>query len=133
MKLSKDARKLSKQLFQASFSEKRLDGGRVKIIADQIIASKPRNFIGLLKEYQRLIRLEVEKHHARIESAAPLDRNAAAELEKTLRAKYGSDLSTEFKVVPELIGGVRIKIGSDVWDSSIRNRLARLESNLARA
>jgi F-type H+-transporting ATPase subunit delta len=133
MKLSKDARKMSKQLFQASFDGERLDAGRVRIVANQIATSKPRNFIGILKEYQRLVRLEVEKHHAMIESAAPLEPAAVEQLEKTLRAQYGADLSTEFKVTPELIGGLRIKIGSDVWDSSVRNRLDRLENQISQA
>ena len=132
MKLSKDARKMSKQLFQASFDGKRLDAGRVRIVANQIATSKPRNFIGILKEYQRLIRLEVEKHHARIESAVPLDDDTRAKLLETLRAQYGTDVTSEFKVTPELIGGLRVKIGSDVWDSSVRNRLERLRDNVAR-
>jgi F-type H+-transporting ATPase subunit delta len=133
MKLSKDARKMSKQLFRASFDGSRLDSGRVRTIANQIATSKPRNFVGILKEYQRLIRLEVEKHHARIESAAPLDQAAIEQLQTNLRAQYGDDLSTEFHVTPELIGGLRIKVGSDVWDSSVRNRLERLKDDLSRA
>ena len=47
-----------------------------------------------------------------------------------LRAKYGKDLSTEFKVSPELLGGLRIKVGSDVFDGSVRERLNRLEDEL---
>jgi F0F1-type ATP synthase delta subunit len=50
-----------------------------------------------------------------------------------LRAKYGEDLATEFRVSQDLIGGLRITIGNDVWDSTVHGRLARLESNLAAA
>ena len=85
------------------------------------------------RNYQRLIRLEVEKHHAVIESAAALDGRPAKQLLVNLRAKYGKDLTTEFKVSPELIGGLRIKIGSDVFDSSVRERLTRLESEFTYA
>ena len=133
MKLSKDGRKLSKQLFQASFANGRIEAARVRAVANQIASSKPRNYVGILKEYQRLVRLEIEKRHAVIESAEALDQNSTQQLEQTLRAKYGADLSTEFKVTPELIGGLRVKIGSDVWDSSVRNRLERLETNLTLA
>ena len=48
-----------------------------------------------------------------------------------LKSKYGPDLSTEFRVTPELLGGVRIKIGSDVFDSSVRERLNRLEAEVS--
>jgi F-type H+-transporting ATPase subunit delta len=133
MKLDKDSRKLSKQLFQASFTDGRIDGKKVSAIGRQVGESKPRNSLGILKEFQRLIRLEIEKHHAVIESAAELDAATRKELVANLRAKYGKDLTTEFNVSPELLGGLRIKIGSDVFDSSVRERLHRLENQLAHA
>lgn len=133
MKISKEARKLSRELFQHSFTDGRLDQAKVKTIAAKIAEAKPRYYIDILKDYQRLVRLEVEKHHAIIESATQLDRRIAEQLEKSLRARYGEDMTTEFKVAPELIGGLRIKLGSDVWDSSVRGRLNRLENEIARA
>ena len=107
----------------------RLDEARVRNIARTLIDEKPRKYREILKNYQRLIRLELTKHHALIESAADLDAETRRQLLGTLRAKYGDELTTEFKTSPDLIGGLRIKIGSDVWDSSVRGRLARLESS----
>ncbi len=133
MKLSKEARRLSRDLFQASFVDGRLDHGRIRIIAAKIAESRPRHFLDILKDYQRLIRLEVGKHHAEIESAVELDEQTRSQLEQSLRAKYGSDLSTEFKVAPELIGGLRVKVGSDVFDGSVRERLNKLQTQLAHA
>ena len=133
MKLDKDSRKLSKQLFQASFTDGRIDGAKVGAIGKKVVDSKPRNTLGILKEYQRLIRLEIEKHHAVIESASTLDDGTKKQLLKNLKAKYGSDLTTEFSVSPELLGGLRIKIGSDVFDSSVRERLNRLDNQLSHA
>src|ERR1700744_4604673 len=131
MKLDKDSRKLSKQLFAASFTEGRLDAKKVKAIAQKVGESKPRNALGILKEYQRLVRLEVEEHHAVIESAVELDEATGKQLVASLRAKYGKGLSTEFKFSPELLGGLRIKVGSDVVDGSVRERLQRLQAGLA--
>ncbi|MDB6150991.1 MAG: F0F1-type synthase delta subunit-like protein [Chthoniobacter sp.] len=133
MKLDKDSRKLSKQLFQASFTDGKLDEGKVRIIAKKIADSKPRNFVGILKDFQRQVRLDVEKHHAVIESAQPLDDAMSKQVVDGLKAKYGPSISSEFKVTPDLIGGLRIKIGSDVFDSSVRSRLDRLETNLLHA
>ena len=133
MKLSKEARRLSRDLFQASFIDGKLDHGRIRAIAAKIAESKPRHYIDILKDYQRLIRLEVGKRHAQIESAVELDEQTRGKLEGDLRNKYGSDLSTEFKVTPELIGGLRVKIGSDVFDGSVRERLNKLQNELARA
>ena len=133
MKLDKDARKLTKGLFQMSLTDGRLDGKKVSAVVQKVIDAKPRSFTGILKEYQRLVRMEVAKHHAIIESATALDKTTADQLLANLRAKYGSDLTTEFKTAPELLGGLRIKIGSDVFDSSVRERLARLETQLTHA
>jgi len=47
-----------------------------------------------------------------------------------LKKKYGSDLTSEFVVDPELLGGVRVRVGSDVWDGTLRNRLERLQQQL---
>ena len=133
MKLSKEARRLSKDLFRASFTDNRLDQGKIRIITQKIADSKPRYYLDILKDYQRLVRMEVEQHHALIETATDLDEGTRGQLEQSLRAKYGADLTTEYKVTPALIGGLRVKIGSDVWDSSVRERLNRLEAQLASA
>ncbi len=64
-----------------------------------------------------------------MESSAALD-NATVERVKTgLAAKYGQDLTYEFKVTPDLIGGMRIRVGNDVWDGSVKARLARLANS----
>jgi F-type H+-transporting ATPase subunit delta len=129
-KLDKDSRKLSKQLFNASFTDGKLDDTKVRAIATKVTESKPRNAMGILKDYQRQVRLEIERHHAVIESAQPLDGGLSDQVVGGLKAKYGQSITTEFKVTPELIGGLRIKIGSDVFDSSVRNRIDRLENQL---
>jgi F-type H+-transporting ATPase subunit delta len=133
MKVPKEARKISRELFQASFVDGRIDQGRVSTIAKQIGESKPRYYIDILQNYERLLRLELAKRHAVVESATELDGGTREQLETTLRAKYGADLTTEFKTAPELIGGLRIKIGSDVFDSSVRERLNRLEAQALHA
>ena len=55
---------------------------------------------------------------------------ATPEIVANLKNKYGNDLATEFQVDPQLLGGMRIRVGSDVWDGSVRNRLQRLQHEL---
>jgi len=131
MKLSKEARRLSKDLLRASFTDGLLDADKAKKVTETVIASKPRNYIGVLKEYARLIRLEAAKRHATIESAEELEGTEKSALTKTLRAKFGADVTTDYKVNPALIGGLRIQVGSTVVDASIRSRLDRLANDLA--
>ena len=127
MKINKETRQLSKELLRASFTDGRLDSGRIASLVKSLIEKKPRNYIKVLESYKRLLRLEVEKHTATIESATELAPQAGADLVANLKRKYGSDLAARFVVNKELLGGMRIRVGSDVWDSSVRNRLHRLQ------
>lgn len=133
MKLSKEARKLSKQLFQQSLTNGLLDSAKVRAVVGALANSKPRDFLAVLKNYQRLVRMEVERRHAVVESAAPLDENTREKLLADLRKKYGTDLTAEYKVNASLLGGLRIKLGSDVWDGSVRSRLDQLKEEFINA
>lgn len=130
MKINKETRQLSKQLLRASYVDGRLDSARIASLVHSLIEKKPRNYIGVLDAYKRLLRLEVEKRTATIESASELAPDAARDLVDNLKQRYGADLSANFVVNPDLLGGMRIRVGSDVWDSSVRNRLQRLQQQL---
>jgi len=130
MKLNKEIRQVSRKMLQASFTDGQLDPGRISSLVDSLVTRKPRNYVDALKNYKRLLRLELEKRHATIETASEVDSAVRSEIEANLKSKYGNDLSTEFHVVPELLGGMRIRVGNDVWDGSVRNRLERLQHEL---
>jgi F-type H+-transporting ATPase subunit delta len=130
VKISKDIRRLSRKLMRASYVNGVLDRERINSIVQSIIAERPRNYIHLLENYLRLLRLEFGKRQATIESAAELDPEAGRKIVAGLEHKYGAGLATDFVVNPALLGGVRVRVGSDVWDSSVRNRLERLQQKL---
>ena len=130
MKINKEIRQLSREMLRASFTDGQLDPGRISSVVDSVTARKPRNYIDVLKNYRRLLRLEVEKRRAQIETASEMDPATQSEVVTNLKKKYGSDLTPEFVVNPELLGGMRIRVGSDVWDGSVRNRLERLQQQL---
>ena len=130
MKINKETRQLSKELLRASFTDGKLDSGRITSLVKSLIEKKPRNYIKVLESYKRLLRLEVEKRSATIETATALAPEAGAKIVENLKRKYGSELAAKFVVNPELLGGMRIRVGSDVWDSSVRNRLQRLQQQL---
>ena len=130
MKLNKEIRQLSRKMLQASFTDGQLDPGRISSLVDSLITQKRRNYIDVLKNYRRLLRLELEKRHATVETSSEADPTICSEIVANLKSKYGNDLSTEFHVDPRLLGGMRIRVGNDVWDGSVRNRLERLQNEL---
>ncbi|PYJ73163.1 MAG: H(+)-transporting ATPase [Verrucomicrobia bacterium] len=130
MKINKEIRRLSREMLRASFTDGQLDPGRIASLVDSLIARKPRNSVEILQNYRRLLRLELEKRRARVETACGVDPETSSKLIANLKQKYGNDLTTEFVVNPELLGGMRIRVGSDVWDGTVRNRLERLQQQL---
>jgi F-type H+-transporting ATPase subunit delta len=130
MKLNKEIRQLSRKMLHASFTDDQLDSGKVASLVASLVTHKPRNYVDVLKNYRRLLRLELQKRHATIETASAVDPAIRSEIVANLKNKYGNDLATEFQVDPQLLGGMRIRVGSDVWDGSVRNRLERLKHEL---
>jgi F-type H+-transporting ATPase subunit delta len=130
MKINKEIRQQSRSLLRSSFTDGQLDRGKIESLVNSLIAKKPRNYMGVLENFKRLLRLEVEKRHARIESATELNPETTAQIVANLKRKYGQDLMTESVVNPEVLGGMRIRVGSDVWDGTVRNRLERLQQQL---
>jgi F-type H+-transporting ATPase subunit delta len=130
MKINREIRQLSREMLRASFTDGQLDPGRISSLVDSLIAKKPRHYVDVLKNYRRLLRLELEKRQATIETASEVDSAARSELIANLKRKYGGDLTTEFVINPQVLGGMRIRVGSDVWDGTVRNRLERLEQQL---
>jgi F-type H+-transporting ATPase subunit delta len=130
MKINKEIRRLAREMLRASFTDGQLDPGRIASLIDSLIARKPRNCVAILQNYMRLLRLELEKRRARIETASAVDSETSSKVIANLKKKYGNDLATEFLVNPQLLGGIRIRVGSDVWDGTVRNRLERLQQQL---
>src|SRR4051794_23470431 len=100
MKINKEIRQLSRSLVRQSYVEGVLNRERIDAIVRAIIEKKPRNYIQLLENYQRLLRLDVEKRRATIESAAELDSEAGRQIVAGLERRYGPGLTTEYSVNP---------------------------------
>jgi F-type H+-transporting ATPase subunit delta len=126
MKISKRARRDAKQLFRSCVLSGLLDDDRVRQTVQQIIAQKPRGYLAILTHFQRLVKLDVARRTARIESVIQLPENLSTAIQANLARRYGPGLAVSFAQKQDLIGGLRVQVGSDVYDGSIRARLAEL-------
>src|SRR5207344_1555281 len=95
-------------------------------VVQQIAAAKPRGYLGALSHFRKLVKLEYARRTAKVESAKPLPADLQASVKAGLARVYGSALETSFAENPALIGGMRIRVGSDVYDGSVQARLAAL-------
>lgn len=131
MKISKEARRTSRQLFRACMAGGKLDESRVRSVVQLVSQKKPRGYIGILHNFTRLLRNELSNQSATVESATALSSDMQFQLKTGLSKKYGRDLLLNFTTNPDLLGGIRVKVGSDVWDGSVKARLEALKSSLA--
>jgi F-type H+-transporting ATPase subunit delta len=129
MQIPKEAKRKARELFEAALDERgRPDDSKALSIADILIKSAPRHALMILREFIRLIRLETAKHYALIESAVPIDDAMRSSILQSLRERDGGDVTLETRVDPSLIGGARIRLGSEVWDATVLSRLMNLRS-----
>ncbi len=126
MKVSKQARRGAKELFRDCIANGVLDENRVRQVVGKVAQAKPRGYFAILSHFQRLVKLEVERRSARVESAVPLTPEIQAEVTNKLGKLYGAGLNISFAQNPALLGGLRIKVGSDVYDGSVQARLDNL-------
>lgn len=130
MKGKRKIRQAARQLFRLCFVDGQLDEARVRDVASRAAGSGKRGSLAVLADFQRMVRLDCERHRAVVESAAPLPVDLREELYTNLTRLYGSGLETSFSENPALIGGLRVRVGSDVYDGSVRGRLAAIDAGL---
>lgn len=106
----------------------RLQEERVRETSKLLIAKKPRGYMAILHHLVYLVKTDIANRTATIQSATTLDNGAQQAIQDKLVSQYGSDLLIQFKHTPELIGGLRVQVGSDVFDGSLKGRLQHLEA-----
>ena len=129
MKISKQARRDAKALFRGCVNNGQLDEGRVRQAVQAVVAGKPRGYVAILSQLQRLVKLEIDRRTAKVESAMLLSSDQQNSVRVDLDRKYGAGLNITFSQNPALLGGLRVQVGSDVYDGSVRARLEALRES----
>src|ERR1039458_6540380 len=129
MKISKQARHEARQLFQGCQANGLLDENRVRQTVRLLTEQKPRGYMAVLSQFHRLVKLDVVRHTAKIESATALPPPFQDQLRADLARAYGAGLDFIFAVNTALLGGVRIQVGGDVYNGSVQARLAALQES----
>ena len=129
MKTTAQIKREAKRLYQLCLADGSLNENRAIQVVRHVIDSKKRGSMALLTHFQRLVRLDREAYSANVETVVPLPPNLQADVQARLKDLYGPAIQTEFSLKPALIGGMRIKVGSDVYDGSVQSHLASLEKS----
>ena len=124
------AKRQAKQLFRSCVVNSVLNEGQVRETVHRVAASNERSAPAVLEQFLRLLRLNLAERTALIESAAPLPPELRQATETRLKQRYGSNLTLSFSARSSLIGGMRIQVGSDVYDGTVLGALTALEQRV---
>ena len=92
-----------------------IDNGRISVLPE--IAS----------QFRTLKNAQSGSSDAVVYSAFALDAAALADLATTLEKRFGKKLNLKVELEPELIGGVRVVVGDEVLDTSVKARLEQMK------
>lgn len=129
MRATRQSRRDARQLYRDCLVKGLLDDERVRLVVRKLVQDKPRGYLGTLEVLRRLVEIDGARHTANVESATALAAEQQADVRASLARVYGPGLTTSFGQNPGLIGGMRIQVGSDVYDGSVSGRLAALEGS----
>ena len=126
MKAGKQVRREAKGLFRSTLVNGVMDEGKVRTVVQRVLEVKPRGYVAILDQFKRLVKLEEARRAANVESAVALSPDQQASISSNLQRIYGRGLNISFQQNSALIGGLRVRVGSDVYDGSVAARLNRL-------
>jgi F-type H+-transporting ATPase subunit delta len=108
------------------------------------MSAQVRNFIAVLIQHNRLdvlddvlseYRKEVNRRlgisEVQVTTARPLDANERQGIEQKVAAMTGTQVQATYHEDKSLLGGVVVRVGSTVYDGSVKGRLDRLKEQLA--
>src|SRR5512136_1601896 len=104
MKISKQVKREAKQLFRSCLLGGVLDENRARQLVQAVVAQKPRGYMGILSHFHRLVRLDLERRAARVETPVPLPADLQGNVSTQLNRLYGAGLAIAFTQNPSLIG-----------------------------
>jgi F-type H+-transporting ATPase subunit delta len=130
MKPARNVRRATRQLYRLCLVDGAVDAARVRTVSGAVARGGRRRSLAVLTELQRLVRLDRETRRADVESAAPLPPALRDEVRASLTRRHGPGVELSFHQNPALLGGMRIRVGSTVYDGSVRAKLAALQERL---
>ena len=84
----------------------------------------------IARQFQALLDAKSGTSQATVESAFPIDAAQLAEVKAAMERRFLRNLDLHVVVKPELIGGIRVIVGDEVLDTSIRARLEQMKAAL---
>lgn len=129
MKITKTEKNAGQRLYRLCLVDGLLDEGRVRDVVQRVSASGQRKGPSILQHFLRLVKLDYARHTATIQSATPLTAGIREIIQDGVKRHYGPGVELVFVHCPELMGGLRLQVGCNVIDGTVRAKLAALKNS----
>lgn len=126
---TKQSQQLARQLCRLSVEAGNVSAERVGGVLAYLQKNPPRQPVAVLKQYRRLIARELGRSQALVEHAGAIHAGILRALETALTLKYQRPIATAVRPNPRLIAGLRIRVGDDIYESSVAGQLATLTAS----
>ena len=126
MAADKQTRDFAKKLVELSMNNGEVSASNVKEVLHALSDQSPRKLKALLACYQKLIEREIAKYTAQVEHAGPISQDALDSIKSLLEENSGRKISIQTRENPDLLAGIRISLGDDVYEDSAAFRLRPL-------
>lgn len=123
---AKQIQLLARQLFKLSIVDGVVSPDRVAGVLQYVEKNAPAHSVLALKAYRRLIATELAKSEALVEHAGAVTPSALTAIASTMTKKYGRPITTATRPHAKLLAGLRVRVGDDIYESSISSQLATL-------
>lgn len=121
-------RRLAKSLLQLSLSDDgRIKRNAVEEILESLHISRPSGLVIILRLFLHQIRRHEYTYHARVEYGGREGERLSEKILKKLNQNSSKALDLTVIDNPKLIAGCKIRLGDDVYENSISDRLNKLQ------
>ncbi len=122
----KQIQQLSRQLFQLSLAQGELSAERVAGVLQYVEKHRPANSLAVLRAYQRLVAAEVARGQAVVEHAGTVGATILSDIAAAMSKKYSRKVTSVARRNDALLAGLRVRVGDDVYESSVAGQLGQL-------
>lgn len=121
------ASSLARQLFELTLEQGRVSPERVSAVLQWVEKHRPENPSEVLRIFKRLVEAEIARGQAVIEYAGEISPGTIAEIAASMSRHYGRPIEPVAVSRPELIAGLRVRVGCDIYENSVVSQLAALK------
>ncbi len=122
----KQTQQLAKQFLQLSLVNGEVSAERVAGVLEYIEKHRPPHALAVLKDYHRRIAAEIARGQAVVEHAGPVTAALLPSIAAAMTQRYGRKITSVARRNDALLAGLRVRVGDDVFESSVAGQLAGL-------